>query len=137
MIIVLRPSISQNDIKLLSEEIISKYDVKINPIVGTETTVIGLVGETQSVDIHKLRSMDIVEKVIRVQEPYKKANRAFHPQDTIIDVQGRKIGEGNFSVIAGPALPNLYKLQVRLFYAAVLSNPEHPPMLFKVSVPLV
>ena len=102
MIIVLRPSTKQNDVELLSREIVSKYDVRINPIVGTETTVLGLVGETQSVDIHKLRSMDIVEKVIRVQEPYKKANRAFHPQDTIVEVQNRKIGEGNFSVMAGP-----------------------------------
>lgn len=62
----------------------------------------GLVGDTTCVDIGKVASMDIVERVQRIQEPYKKANRKFHPQDTVVDVAGVRIGAGDFTVIAGP-----------------------------------
>jgi 3-deoxy-7-phosphoheptulonate synthase len=69
---------------------------------GVESTVLGLVGDTSRVDIDLLRSLDIVENVTRIQEPYKKANRKFHPEDTIIEVNGQKIGGKNFTFIAGP-----------------------------------
>ncbi len=69
---------------------------------GEKTTVIGLVGDTSKVDIDLLRSLDIVESVTRIQEPYKNANRKFHPLDTIIDVCGRKFGGKHFQIIAGP-----------------------------------
>ena len=67
-----------------------------------KTTILGLVGDTTTVDIDLLRALDIVEDVKRIQEPYKNVNRKFHPEDTVIDVAGRKIGGGNFMVIAGP-----------------------------------
>ena len=59
-------------------------------------------GDTTSVDIGKIASLDIVEEVKRIQEPYKKANRKFHPEDSVVDVNGVKIGGGSFQVIAGP-----------------------------------
>jgi len=69
---------------------------------GVEHTILGIVGDTTLADVEKIRSNRIVENVLRVQEPYKKANRLFHPDDTIINVKGRKVGEGTISVIAGP-----------------------------------
>lgn len=102
MIVVLRPNTPEEAIEALKKEITSENNVEINHSQGTETTILGLIGETQHVDIHKLRSKSIVEKVLRVQEPYKKASRSFHPKDTIIDVSGAKIGEGFFAVMAGP-----------------------------------
>ncbi|HKL94580.1 MAG TPA: 3-deoxy-7-phosphoheptulonate synthase, partial [Clostridia bacterium] len=69
---------------------------------GENTTIIGLVGDTSKVDIDLIRSLDIVESVNRIQEPYKNANRKFHPADSIIDVAGHKFGGKHFQIIAGP-----------------------------------
>ena len=65
-------------------------------------TILGLVGDTSHLDIDLLRALDIVEDVKRVQEPYKNANRKFHPEDTVVEVGETKIGGGNFAMIAGP-----------------------------------
>jgi 3-deoxy-7-phosphoheptulonate synthase len=70
--------------------------------VGKHQTIIGLIGDTTSVDINAIRALDIVRDVKRIMEPFKAASRHFHPQDTIIEVGGHKIGGGNFMVIAGP-----------------------------------
>ena len=69
---------------------------------GKEFTVFGLVGDTSRVDIDLLNSLEIVESVKRVSEPFKQANRKFHPADSIIEVGGVKIGSGHFAMIAGP-----------------------------------
>lgn len=69
---------------------------------GENRTVIGLIGDTSKIDIDLIRSLDIVEDVKRIQEPFKNANRKFHPEDTVIDVSGVKLGGGNFQLIAGP-----------------------------------
>ena len=70
---------------------------------GKSTKIMGLVGDTGAVDMDLIEALDIVETVKRVQEPYKNANRKFHPQDTVIEIApGIKIGGGNFQVIAGP-----------------------------------
>ena len=69
---------------------------------GQEVTVLGLVGDTSRVDMELLSSLEIVESVKRVSEPYKQANRKFHPNDTIVSVGDIKIGGGNFAMIAGP-----------------------------------
>ncbi|MBO4534635.1 MAG: 3-deoxy-7-phosphoheptulonate synthase, partial [Clostridia bacterium] len=69
---------------------------------GASTTILGLVGDTSKVDIDLLRSIDIVETVTRVQEPYKNANRKFHPQDSVIRVGDTQFGGGVFSLLAGP-----------------------------------
>lgn len=69
---------------------------------GENSTIVGLVGDTSKVDIDLVRTLDIVENVTRVQEPYKNVNRKFHPQDSVIDVGGHKFGGGHFQIIAGP-----------------------------------
>ena len=69
---------------------------------GRETELWGLVGDTSIIDDDYLRANEVVEDVKRVQEPYKMANRKMHPEDTVIDIRGRKIGGGHFQVIAGP-----------------------------------
>jgi 3-deoxy-7-phosphoheptulonate synthase len=62
----------------------------------------GLIGDTSSIDMDLIRALDIVETVKRITEPYKNANRKFHPADTIIDISGHKIGGGNFQIMGGP-----------------------------------
>ncbi len=69
---------------------------------GENSEIIGVIGDTSKVDIGLINTLDIVESVTRVQEPYKNANRKFHPQDTVIDVAGRKFGGDSFQIIAGP-----------------------------------
>ena len=69
---------------------------------GQEVTVLGLVGDTSRVDIELLNSLEIVETVKRVSEPFKQANRKFHPNDSIISIGDVKIGGGHFAMIAGP-----------------------------------
>ncbi len=70
--------------------------------VGTSQTIIGLIGDTTSVDMDAILALDIVKDVKRILEPYKSANRKFHPADTVIEIGGAKIGGGNFLVMAGP-----------------------------------
>ena len=77
-------------------------DIKTQFTVGAHQTIIGLTGDTSVVDIDLIKSMDIVDDVKRVQEPYKKANRKFHMDDTVVDVNGVKLGGGHFQIIAGP-----------------------------------
>lgn len=69
---------------------------------GSEVTVLGLIGDTSRVDMELLKSLDMVETVKRVSEPYKQANRKFHPKDTIVTVGSARIGGGYFATIAGP-----------------------------------
>ena len=76
--------------------------VKASIIKGSHTTILGLVGDTSKIDIDSIRAVDIVENVTRVQEPYKNANRKFHPDNTVIDINGRKLGGDEFHVISGP-----------------------------------
>ena len=72
-------------------------------IAVVKETIVGIIGDTTQIDPFLLESMDIIERVQRVSEPFKKANRKFHPEDTVVDCgHGVKIGGGNFQVIAGP-----------------------------------
>ncbi len=69
---------------------------------GAEVTVLGLIGDTSRVDMELLKSLEMVETVKRVSEPFKQANRKFHPKDTIITAGSARIGGGYFTMIAGP-----------------------------------
>ena len=87
------------------ERIIREFEAQglsVTMIRGTDYNVFGLVGDTTVLDEKRIRANPYVENVQRVPEPYKKANRSMHPEDTVIDVCGRKIGGGSFQVIAGP-----------------------------------
>ena len=79
-------------------------DHRVTPHVsaGESETIIGCVGDVARLDIGLVQALSVVEAVQRIQEPYKEANRKFHPEDTTVDCGGPKIGGGNFQVIAGP-----------------------------------
>ena len=79
-----------------------QMNFQVQEIRGVHETILGLIGDTSRLDTDDIKSMDTVAEVKRIQEPYKNANRKFHPDDTVIDVCGRKIGGGHFQVIAGP-----------------------------------
>lgn len=101
MIIVMKPTASKESVERVIECLKAK-GLQIDEIVGTQKTVLGLVGDTAAVDEELLQSYDCIEKVMRVQEPYKRASRAFHPEDSVIDVSGVSVGGRKLAVIAGP-----------------------------------
>lgn len=101
MIIILKDNPEEKQLENLISWLKS-MDLDIHFSKGENTTILGLIGDTSAVDIDLINALDIVETVKRVQEPYKNVNRKFHPQDTIVDVAGAKIGGGNFQIIAGP-----------------------------------
>lgn len=101
MIIIVKNNGSKKQLDNLTDWIKS-MGLDIHYSKGETSTVLGVIGDTSKVDIDLLRSLDIVENVTRIQEPYKKANRKFHPEDTIIDVGGNLIGGNHFHMIAGP-----------------------------------
>ncbi len=103
MIIVLKPECSQEQLKRFTDTLTQRHDVKVNTWVGTQSTVLGLIGDTSAIDIDYIAAQDFVESVKRVQEPYKKANRKFHPDDTVITLPGgQTIGGGGLALMAGP-----------------------------------
>ena len=78
-------------------------NVKVHISKGDFQTVLGLVGDTSRIDTELLEGLDIVSRVMRVTEPFKNANRKFHPENTCVDIGGGvKIGDGHFAMIAGP-----------------------------------
>ncbi len=81
---------------------LGRMNLDVHVSEGSEVTVLGLIGDTSRVDMELLSSLEIVESVKRVSEPFKQANRKFHPNDTVIDVGGVKIGGGHFAMMAGP-----------------------------------
>ena len=102
MIIVVKPNVEDSKINELKGWLETDFNVKVSEVKGTHTTILGLVGDTANVNIGLIESNEIVDSVKRVQEPYKNANRKFHPDNTVIDVSGKKIGAKDFQVIAGP-----------------------------------
>ena len=101
MVVVMKPGTRQQDIGALVSGL-KELDLDVGITNGVGCTILGLVGDTTAVDMDKISINPHVERVMRVQEPYKKANRKFHPEDTVVSVGNAKIGGGNFSVIAGP-----------------------------------
>ena len=81
---------------------LGRMNLDVHVSEGKEVTVLGLIGDTSRVDMELLGSLEIVESVKRVSEPFKQANRKFHPNDTVIEVGGVKIGGGSFAMMAGP-----------------------------------
>lgn len=101
MVVILKNNANQKQLENLIMWLKS-MEIDIHISKGKNTTILGLIGDTSVVDIDLISALDIVEAVKRIQEPYKNANRKFHPEDTIIDVGGVKLGGGNFQIIAGP-----------------------------------
>lgn len=103
MIIVLKDGATKEQLILFKAALEEKYDVSVNAWHGVGSTVLGLIGDTTAVDEDWVNAQDIVENIKRVQEPYKKANRKFHPDNTVIELPtGQKIGDGSFCIMAGP-----------------------------------
>ncbi len=101
MIVVLKPQTTEEKRDHLIAWLKSQ-GVDIHLSVGTDYTIIGLVGNTAGIDVELLESLEMVMAVRRVGEPFKQCNRMFHPADTVIEVGGVKLGGGNFCMIAGP-----------------------------------
>ena len=102
MIILLKDKVNEKQVKNLTNWLEGiGFDLHISK--GQHQTIIGLIGDTSRVDMDLIGSLDIVESVKRIQEPFKSANRKFHEDDSVVDCGGGvKIGGGNFQLIAGP-----------------------------------
>lgn len=81
---------------------LKSQDIDVHISKGEFSTVVGLVGDTSRLDIDLIQGLSMVENVTRISEPFKSANRKFHPDDTVIDINGVRIGGGHFQIIAGP-----------------------------------
>ena len=101
MIVVIKNQATEEQVSELMEWL-RGFNVKTNLVTGVHSRIIGLIGDTTSIDVDAVMAREGVEAVKRVQEPYKNANRRFHPEDTVIEVRGRRIGGGSLAVIAGP-----------------------------------
>lgn len=102
MIVILKNEADKQKVEILAQWL-ENQKVEIHKSVGEYTTVWGLVGDTSRIDTDLIEGLDIVEGVRRISEPYKQANRKFHPDDTVIDLGGGNlIGGGNFQFFAGP-----------------------------------
>ena len=101
MIIVMNAKCNEKDISAVENELI-KQGLGTHISKGETFCIIGVVGETRSMDSNKLLTFDGVDKILKVEEPFKKANRLFKPEDTIINVNGTLIGGNNLGIMAGP-----------------------------------
>ena len=101
MVIVMKPGTPEQEWKKIKENLEGR-GYQINEIVGSGQTILGVIGDTSALDMNMLKVNECVDKVMRVQEPFKRANRSFHPEDSVIDVSGVKIGGRKLTVIAGP-----------------------------------
>ena len=101
MIVILKPNPNPDQLESLKNWLLGK-GIQIHTSLGTSQMILGLVGDTSTLDIDLISALDIVEDVKRVQEPYKNANRKFHPEDTIVPVGNTQIGGGTLTIMAGP-----------------------------------
>ncbi|MEF9934142.1 MAG: 3-deoxy-7-phosphoheptulonate synthase [Clostridium sp.] len=101
MIVVMKMNTPKDEILRLKEKLESP-NCSVQIIEGITQTILGLVGDTSTVDASCIQQNKAVEKILRVQEPYKRANRAFHPEDTVIKVKDAQIGGDRFCLMAGP-----------------------------------
>lgn len=101
MIVVMRPTVGEDTINFVKSNL-EKYGVEVNVSKGGTYCILGLVGDSSKIDSDKILTFEGVEKVLKVQDPFKKANRLFKPDDSIINVNGTLIGGGNLGVMAGP-----------------------------------
>ena len=101
MIVILKPNADEAKVEWLRQWIRDR-NLEIHESQGAQSHLLGLVGDTTTLDLERLEAMEVVASVRRIQEPYKAANRKMHPDDTVVEVGGVKIGGGHFVVIAGP-----------------------------------
>ncbi|HBP37853.1 MAG TPA: 3-deoxy-7-phosphoheptulonate synthase, partial [Clostridiales bacterium] len=102
MILVLKQGTPSSKVEEICSWLSSRFGVQTSPIYGSDTTIIGLVGDTSGIDIEMIELEEAVERVMKVQEPYKRANRKFHPDNSVIRIGGLEIGGPRIYVAAGP-----------------------------------
>lgn len=101
MVVILKNNVEKEQTKQLIDWL-EGLGLGVHPVSGQYQTILGLLGDTSKVDIDMVKGLEIVDDVKRISEPYKNANRKFHPDDTVIDINGVKVGGGSFCYIAGP-----------------------------------
>ena len=101
MIVIVKPETQEEQIRSLAQRIEDR-GLRTHIVFGDYQTIIGVIGDTRRIDDEQLASLDIVQAVKHVSEPYKSANRKFHPDDSVIEIGSTKIGHGNFALMAGP-----------------------------------
>ena len=101
MIIIVKKGADESQVENL-KALLKSRNIEPHVSKGSMQTIIGCVGDVAHIDPSLIEALDVVESVQRIQEPYKAANRKFHPEDTVIDCSGVEIGGGHFGVIAGP-----------------------------------
>lgn len=121
MIIVLKQRATHDDLTRV-EQMIKRRGLDTHIVEGSEMTIIGCIGDTTQIDSKLFEVDSAVDKVMHVQEPYKLANRAFHPEDSIIDVSGVKVGGGGLALIAGPCSVESYEQVLEIANAAKASG---------------
>ncbi|MFA5675611.1 MAG: 3-deoxy-7-phosphoheptulonate synthase [Christensenellales bacterium] len=102
MIVILKPGAEPEKVSELIKSLEQNYSLEVQRMDGVNYSILGLIGDTASLDTEPISERSVVKKVLRVQEPYKKVNRAFHPEDTIVQGKGFSIGGKQLAVIAGP-----------------------------------
>ena len=101
MIVIVKPETQEEQIRSLAQRIEDR-GLRTHIVFGDYQTIIGVIGDTRRIDDEQLASLEIVQAVKHVSEPYKSANRKFHPDDSVIEIGSTKIGHGNFALMAGP-----------------------------------
>jgi len=102
MMVILRPHTPEEKIEQLKKVINDLGNIEIQMIQGAETTILGLAGDTSSIDAGIFEAFDFVDRIMKVAEPYKKVNRKFHPEPTVIKVGDQEIGGKKLAIMAGP-----------------------------------
>jgi 3-deoxy-7-phosphoheptulonate synthase len=108
MVVILKNNVKQEEVQGLIAHL-AGLGVEVHPIIGNTQSILGLVGDTSKLDPSMIQSHRIVEKVMYVQEPFKKANKVFHPENSVISVKDHLIGGKALSVMAGPCSVESYE----------------------------
>ncbi len=101
MIIIVKQNATNEELRPLLEKL-NIPGITVQEVQGHNARILGLVGDTSKIDISSIQSEEAVERITRVQEPFKKANRKFHPEDSVYDIAGKLVGGDKLSIIAGP-----------------------------------
>ena len=117
MIIVLKQGTTRQEIDYVTNVIVSKGAITVNPMIGDDLTILGLIGDTSRIDPAQLESFRCVERIMKVAEPFKKANRMFHPGPSEV-----KIGD---TVVGGSKLSIMHNVSKKLITLLFISLPPH------------
>ncbi len=102
MIIVMKQGATRQEVDQLADIITARGGITVNPMYGAEMTILGLIGDTSRVDPTQIESFRCVERIMKVAEPFKKANKMFHPGQSEVKIGNTVVGGGKLSIMAGP-----------------------------------